>query len=75
MCKVELKNSSQVLFYEKPMSLKFQMLLIDTTPGPSVEGHVIRDMLAEGEQLWRLNLMTKLDVQRIYTLYVGRKVS
>jgi hypothetical protein len=54
--------------------MKFQMLLIDTTSGPSAEGHVIRDMLAEGEQLLRLNLLTRLDVQRIYTLCVGCKV-
>jgi hypothetical protein len=75
MCKGELKNSIQVLFLEKPKSLKFQMLLIDTTSGPRAEGHVIWDMLAEGDQLRWLNLVTHLDVQRIYTLCVGWKVS
>jgi len=37
------------------------MLLIDTTPDPSVEGHVIRDVWAEEEHLRRFYFVTNLD--------------
>jgi len=37
------------------------MMLIDTTPGPSVEVHVIRDMWTEGEHLRSFSLVTNLD--------------
>jgi len=60
MCKAEIK-SLQVVFFEKPKSLKLYMLLVDTTSGLSVEGHVIRDMWAEGEHLRRFYLVTNVD--------------
>jgi hypothetical protein len=39
------------------------MLLIDTTPGPGVKGHVIGDKSAEGEHLRRVYLVTNLNAR------------
>jgi len=72
-----IKNGLDVLLYETPNSLKFQMLLICTTEGSNVHDHVTRSTCAEGAQLRQFIMVARyghwdrLEV-RGFTLSYGR---
>ena len=42
-------------------SIHLQILLLSTTHGSTIHGHVIRDMWAEGAQLRQFGMLTHLD--------------
>ena len=53
------KKMLYMLLFETPNSLKFQTLLVYTSEGSSVHGHVTRGTCAEGAQLRHVNMVVR----------------
>jgi len=64
-------NVLQSLIFGKPESLKFKVLLICTTDGPSFQGRVIREMFAGGAQRRDFTVVTLLEVGGFVLVFLG----
>jgi hypothetical protein len=61
----------QSLIFGKSKSLKFKVLLICTTEGPSFQGRVIREMYAGGAQRRGFAVVTLLEVGGFIRFFFG----
>lgn len=63
LCNVQgcVTRGVQVLLFEMPDSLKFQILLIYATDSSNVHVHVIQGTCTEGGQVWHFHVVTPLE--------------